>query len=107
MTVTPAALGKQLVRVSLPFPQGLVREGQTLNASDGHHSLTAALRPVTWHPVPGGEPRSVRRGLVTFSYTFSDLKPVQFSLRPDKAAAAPGSEFQARITVDSETVVVT
>ena len=50
MIVTPAAAGPQLVRVSLPFLKGMLREGQTLIATDGQQRIVAALRVLTWHP---------------------------------------------------------
>lgn len=42
-TVTPAAAGRQLVRLSLPFSAGMLPEGQGLAVSDGHHETVAAV----------------------------------------------------------------
>src|SRR3954447_5721837 len=55
-TVTPAAAGRQLVRLSLPFPPGVVSEGQGLVVSDGQHETAAAVRVLTWHP--GADPKT-------------------------------------------------
>src|SRR5579872_5244219 len=82
VVVTPAAAGRQLVRIAMPLPFSLVRDGQTLEAFDGKRKTTAALRVLTWHPELGAGPRSARRAFVTFPYTFADTRPVRFSLRP-------------------------
>jgi hypothetical protein len=82
VSVTPAAAGRQLVRMSLPMPKHMVSEGQTLLASDGHGDVIAAMRPLTWYPAGGAVGRSVRRALVTFPYTFVTTEPVRFVLRP-------------------------
>jgi len=105
VAVTPAAVGQQLVRVSLPLPKGMLREGQTLIASHGRGEAVTALRALTWHPQVGAARRSVRRALVTFPYTFADKTPVRFVLTP---AAAPqaAARFPARVSVYGDTVVI-
>src|SRR4051794_41285190 len=51
-TVKPAAAGRQVVRVSLPFPPGVLPAGDGLAVSDGHREIATALRVLT--PRPGG-----------------------------------------------------
>ena len=86
-TVTPAAGGRQLVRLSLPFPPGLLPEGQGLTVSDGHHQIVAAVRVLTWHPGDGRATRSARRALVTFPHAFANDDPVSFVAEPRLIAA--------------------
>ena len=86
-TVTPAARGRQLVRLSLPFPTGLLPEGQGLSVSDGHHQIVAAVRVLTWHPSDGRAARSARRALVTFPYVFTNGDPLLFVAEPWLMAA--------------------
>lgn len=107
VTVTPAATGRQLVRFSLPFPRGLVQEGQILLASDGRQDEVAALRPLTWHPVADKTPKSVRRAIVTFPYTFVSNAPVQFTLRPTHRARDIATPFPVDVRLDGETVMLT
>jgi hypothetical protein len=82
MTVTPAANGEQLIRTSLPLPRGWLPEGQTFSVTDGKRKFAAAIRPLSWHPMINGEPKSVRRALVTFPFSFPTAAPVKFALRP-------------------------
>src|SRR5690348_7177777 len=82
MTITPAASGRQLVRVSLPLPRGFLRKGQTLEVRAGARSTRSAVRVLTEHPPIGKEPRSARRAMVTFPYVFGSRSPVRFDLRP-------------------------
>jgi hypothetical protein len=93
--ITPAAAGLQLVRLSLPFPPGVLSEGQHLVVSDGKHECTAAVRVLTWHPVTAQKTRSARRALVTFPYAFADQGPVSF-----RARAAVGALQDARLPVE-------
>jgi hypothetical protein len=106
VTITPAASGRQLVRVSMPMPRGFLRTGQALEASDGRRKIVTALRALTWHPVSGREPRSVRRALVTFPYAFPDRQHVRFVLRPVAASKNVSGDFPARVTVEGERVTV-
>src|SRR5262245_50229225 len=56
MTLWPAAVGRQLVRVSLPLPRGMLGEGAAVVVSDGKRDLRAAVRALTWHPSAPGAP---------------------------------------------------
>lgn len=84
--VVPAAKGLQLVRLSLPLPNGFLSESQGLkleSPSDGFTSsrppaIVPAVRPLSWHPATQASKRSVRRALVTFPYYFKDIRPVRF-----------------------------
>ncbi len=106
-TVKPAAAGRQLVRMSLPFPPGLLPEGHGLVVSDGQHEIAAAVRVLTWHPAGGGKNRSARRALVTFPRTFADRKPVSFVARPTSTtAAARGEGLPVEVKVDGSTVTI-
>ena len=84
-TVSPASIGKQLVRTSLPLPRGFLSTNQTLIVRAGHGPESVGLRVLSWHPVTNVEPRTARRALVTFPYRFADLKPVMFTLETTKA----------------------
>jgi dienelactone hydrolase len=74
-TVTPDAVGRRTVRVSLPFPPGSLPAEVGLNVRAGDRSIDADLQLLTFHP---GRPRSVRRAIVTFAYDFTDNQPVTF-----------------------------
>lgn len=104
--VTPAAAGRQLVRMSLPFSKGVVLEGETLRVSHGEMDELVALRPLTWHPVTSGESRSVRRGMVTFPYTFPDNTPVQFILQPEQRSSEAVPSLPMDIKIDGEMVTI-
>src|SRR5438046_2726298 len=84
-TLTPVRAGRQLARVSLPLPDGLLREGQMLWTSDGRRGIDAGTRVLTWHPAPEGKPRFARRVLVTFPWTFQNTQPSRFTLTPRPA----------------------
>lgn len=105
-TVTPAAPGLQLVRVSLPFPAGMVREGQGLAASDGQQEVKTGLRVLTWHPATGSGPRTARRALVTFPYRFAGEGPVRFTLRAAPAPAEEPPRLPVAVHLDGETLTV-
>jgi hypothetical protein len=78
-TVTPAGVGRQIVRTALPLPRGFLRTNQTLVVAPvGGSFERAGLRVLSWHPAPDGSPRTARRAMVTFPHEFSDLKPVEF-----------------------------
>lgn len=76
--IAPLTTGRQLVRQSLPFPAGFLREGQSLLVSDGKNNIPASVRVLTRHP----RDRSARRAMVTFVYTFQNTEPVRFRLIP-------------------------
>jgi hypothetical protein len=91
-TVKPAASGRQLVRVSLPFPPGVLPEGQNLAVSTGGRpEITAGVRVLTWHPAPDAKLRSARRAVVTFPWTFASREPVTFLVEPTTSAIEPKS----------------
>lgn len=79
-TVTPAETGLQMVRVSLPFAGGALPVGMGLAviAEGSESSIAPDLRVLTLHP---GLPRSVRRALLTFPFTFEDKTSRAFTLR--------------------------
>ncbi len=105
--VVPGATGRQFVRVSLPMPDRLLIEGQSVLVSDGKRDLPAALRVLTWHAVRNSLPRSARRALVSFVYEFGSDKPVAFTLRPAAGLREEPARFPAEITVKGETVTIT
>lgn len=105
-TVKPAAAGRQLVRVSLPFPPGVLPAGDGLTVSDGHDEVAAAVRVLTRHPGSGEEHRSARRALVTFPHTFADREPVSFVARAAPGGAAPGGPLPVEVQVDGSTVTI-
>ena len=49
-SVTPADLGRQLVRTSLPFRPGVLGRDQELIVTDGEQERVVSIRPLTWHP---------------------------------------------------------
>lgn len=104
--VKPAGTGKQIVRMSLPFAEAAVLEGQTLRVSDGYRGQVAALRPLTWYPVKGDKPKSVRRGIVTFPYTFLNNAIVRFSLRSEQDNGGAGQSFPVDIDANDEAIEV-
>jgi hypothetical protein len=107
VSVTPVVAGEQLVRASLPLPGGLVREGDALIAQDAAHSkVELAVRPLSWHPVKPGEPKSVRRAMVTFPYTFKTLAPVQLWLTSVKAKPKNSFRFPVEVECQREKIVV-
>ena len=82
ITVKPSGIGKQLVRTSIPFPKGFAFQNYGITVYDGDKHITADLRPLTWHLANGNETKSVRRGIVTFPYEFSDDSSVKLSIHP-------------------------
>ncbi|MCC6445906.1 MAG: dienelactone hydrolase family protein [Armatimonadetes bacterium] len=105
MTLSPAAAGRQLVRVSIPLPPGMLDREASLSASDGMREFPAAVRPLTRHAGEGNTPGSVRRAMVTFPYTFASKKPARFVFRPGPAPRRKG-DFPAEIAVRGETVTI-
>jgi hypothetical protein len=106
-TVTPAAPGQQLVRSSLPFPSGALREDQGLIVSDASRDFRAALRVLTWHPKVASEKRSARRAIVSFPYEFSDRTPVRFRLKSVEATSAPEAAFPVEVKLDGGAIRIT
>lgn len=84
LLVTPAALGRQIVRASLPLPAGALAEGIQMKAFAGGGAAAAksdvaiecGTRVLSYHP---GQPRWARRVLITFVYDFANEQPVEFS----------------------------
>ena len=89
VTVSPESTGRQLVRLSLNLPRGVVMKGQTLAASDGRLAVPTDLNILTWHKASRGR-ASVDSAWAAFLYDFKSTQPVRFSLRPapDKAGSA-------------------
>ncbi len=106
-TVTPASTGQQFVRSSLPLPRGLLTDGQTLVADDGHDRLPVAVRILSWHPQKQGEARSARRGLVTFPYSFKTTAPVLFTFRPEKRRDESTGDFPFQATISDSRLTLT
>ena len=102
--VTPVASGLQLVRTSLPLPEGMLREGQGLAASDGQREMETGVRVLTWHPAKG--PRSARRALVTFPYRFTGEGAVRFTLRAAPAPAEASPRLPVEVKLDGEALTV-
>ena len=75
-------------------------------ANDGHGRVELAVRPISWHPIKPGEPKSVRRAMVTFPYTFKALSPVQFTLRPTNARTKHPSRSPVKFECRGEKIVV-
>jgi len=105
VTVTPAATGRQLVRMALPLPRGFLREGETLMASDGKREIPTAVRRLTWYPNAQGQARSARRALVTFPYIFARSQPVRFVFRPAPSKPMP-ARFAVSAKVEGEAVTI-
>ncbi len=95
--ISPHATGIELVRLSLPFAPGALPQGMGLVVHCEGRDVEPDVRSLTVHP---GQPVSVRRGMVTFPFDFSELRPyhLTFSLRtasPVTAAAPPASSTMA------------
>jgi hypothetical protein len=104
--VKPSAVGRQLVRLSLPFPPGALPEGQGLVISSDPHAIEAGLRVLTWHPGATKGKRSARRALVTFACTFADRNPVSFLVQPTTGAAARPERLPVDVNVDGSTLTI-
>ncbi|MGB9626847.1 MAG: hypothetical protein ACPMAQ_18495, partial [Phycisphaerae bacterium] len=76
-TVRPAAVGRQLVRISLPFAPGTYPAGLGLAVRADGQEITPDVRVLTYHP---GRPRFVRRAIVTFPFSFSDSAARSFGV---------------------------
>ncbi len=102
-TVKPAAAGPQLVRASLPFPQGLIGSNDIASvATRNGGAQPVGLRVLSWHPTSIGNPPSVRRALVTFPHHFADGNPVRFTLRKTKTEAHSAAELPVQLLVEDE-----
>ncbi len=105
-TVTPAATGRQLVRLSLPLPPGFLPEGHRLTLSDGHHQTVAAVRVLTWHPTTAQAVRSARRALVTFPHAFANGDPVSFVAEPESAVATRLEPLLVQVKFDGSAISI-
>lgn len=105
-SVTPAATGAQVVRVSLPFPKGFLPEGMSLSVIGGGKAISPAVRPLTYHPSKPGEARSVRRALVTFPYSFNSTAAARFEARPRKTSNPAASKLPVSVTVTGNSVTL-
>lgn len=97
-SVVPAKTGRQLVRASLPFPEGVVRPGMELVVDDGRRQINAVLRVLGWYPNQTVQ-RSARIGLVTFPYEFVSLKSVSLRLISSESTkiSAPPTAVSVRL----------
>jgi len=101
--VTPADLGQQLIRSSLPLPRGFLGTNQALVVAPAGGSFQrVGLRVLSWHPADNGEPRYARRALVTFPYEFADLKPVDFIAETARNRTDKPGEFAAALRLNGE-----
>lgn len=75
--VTPATTGNQIVRLSLPFAPASLPLGLGVSARCEGRAVEADLRALTRHP---GQPASVRRGILTFPFNFTEIRPHGFTL---------------------------
>ncbi|MBI2928730.1 MAG: hypothetical protein HYY24_23960 [Verrucomicrobia bacterium] len=104
--VTPAASGRQLVRVSLALPNGLLAEGRTLVATAGRKRIMPGVRVLTWHPAAPGQPKFARRALVTFPYEFAGTAPVKFTFKARNAGPTKPKPFPVEVIVSSEEITL-
>jgi len=113
-SVKPAAVGRQMVRVSLPFAPGTFPAELGLAVRADGKEIAPDVRHLTYHP---GKPRSVRRAILTFPFEFPDTSEREFRvmLRPaapaEPASPKPAKEFSGQvgefaIRVDSESVEI-
>ena len=105
--VTPAAIGKQLVRTSLPLPRGFLTEKKALEITAGKKTMTAGFRPLSWYPVKQGEPKSVRRAMVTFPFNFKDFKPIIFHLNNPDLKSQNLPKLPVSLLVKNNNITVT
>jgi dienelactone hydrolase len=91
VTLLPAAPGPQIFRASLPFPKGVLGERGGLTLQAGGLKINAAVRTLTVYPTEPGKPKSVRRALVSFPFTFEGTHPVTLRLLPTAAGEQSGS----------------
>jgi hypothetical protein len=107
ITITPIAIGKQLLRYSLPLLPGFLTESKTLAVSVNGTALPTAVRVLTWHAA--GSPRSARRAMVTWVYEFISLDPVEFTLEAREPADAPALPLRLPVayTMQDDELAVT
>jgi len=98
-SVKPATVGSQLIRTSLPLPQGLLYEGQALVVSDVEGRKIPAAVQILTHYGAARESSSARRAIVTFPYTFAQLGPVSFTLLRS-GAPSPSSPLPVQVVMN-------
>jgi len=102
MTVKPALTGRQLVRDSLPLPQGFLREGQVLVVNDGQRRLPAATEfSLGIHPYQTTQVRTSDPGHVSVRvqrHPAASVLPFSRRSRPK-----PASEGQVNVNVTGTT----
>lgn len=76
-TVTPAATGRQIVRVSVPFGPGAFPVERGLAVRIMGKTVTPDVRVLTHHPE---QPTCARRAIVTFPFDFSHVEEHVFTL---------------------------
>ena len=102
-TVSPAATGLQVVRVSLPLPPGFLGSNQLCSATAaGSQAEPAALRVLSWHSAANSTSRTARRALVTFRHRFANTNPVAFMLQPAKPSQAAPGDFPVTLVGDGD-----
>ena len=114
VTVTPSATGPQLIRTSVPLPRGFLHEGQSLSIRSekpgwwggGLHPVLAGVRPLSWYPVANGEPKSVRRALVTFPASFRTIEAEKLLLLPVASEENRKRSLPVTLEIKGETVVL-
>jgi len=105
-TISPVGSGPQLVRASLPFPRGLLHEGESLVADDGHRKAEVSVRPLSYYPTNASDPELVRRALITFPYDFKNLAPVEFAFRTTTTKNKKPSRLPVGFSFDGDVLAV-
>lgn len=103
--VRPVSAGKQMVRLSLPVPRGLLRDGHSLSVSDGQKNIVAATRVLTWYPVAQGQKPLARRVMVTFPYEFATANPVALTFTATDESPS-SSDWPVTVTTDAQGVTI-
>ncbi len=99
MTVQSPKTGTQMVRVSVPFPEQLFLEGKTLRVIHKEFVIEPEIRMLSFHP---GTPKSIRRALITFPFTFHTKEPYQFIIQPNEDETFVHKEITQIYTMDYE-----
>ncbi|MBI4557046.1 MAG: hypothetical protein HY706_05625, partial [Candidatus Hydrogenedentes bacterium] len=98
--VKPLSPGAHLVRVSIPFSPGAFPGELGLKVLSQGRETVPDVRVLAWHP---GQPRSARRALITFPFTFEDVSQKSFTLalvdRPDRVSHVPELDASGTWTV--------
>ncbi len=97
-SVTPASIGRQLVRTSLPFRRGMVSSSAAIVVDDGSRRIPVAVRPLGYHVDSSGQ-RTVRQAMVTFPYEFAAISPTVFKIHTNKGTLLPPSPSDSVVQV--------